>query len=131
MYPQDPQMMNNPGLQSNFGNVANPMMQKVPGIMNTGNNPSGLPPSSIPPISSTRPQQPTNQPSAQQLRMLVQQIQMAVQAGHLNPQILNQPLAPQTLILLNQLLQQIKTLQTLHGNHTMANANKSMTNRLV
>ena len=60
--------------------------------------------------------------------MLVQQIQMAVQAGHLNPQILNQPLAPQTLILLNQLLQQIKTLQTLQQNHTMAQANKSMTN---
>ena len=35
------------------------------------------------------------QPSAQQLRILVQQIQMAVQAGHLNPAILNQPLAPQ------------------------------------
>merc|ERR1719436_1802340 len=91
---------------------------------------STLPPSSLamPPIPSTRPQQPSSQPSAQQLRMLVQQIQMAVQAGHLNPQILNQPLAPQTLILLNQLLQQIKTLQTLQGNHTMANANKSMTN---
>ena len=36
---------------------------------------------------------------------------MAVQAGHLNAQILNQPLAPQTLLLLNQLLQQIKLLQ--------------------
>jgi len=42
--------------------------------------------------------------------LLVQQIQMAVQAGHLNAQILNQPLAPQTLMLLNQLLQQIKAL---------------------
>merc|ERR1719158_1295891 len=93
--------------------------------MNTGNNPSGLPPSSIPPISSTRPQQPTNQPSAQQLRMLVQQIQMAVQAGHLNPQILNQPLAPQTLVLLNQLLQQIKNL-TNHQN--ILNQQKSMGN---
>ena len=62
-----------------------------------------------------QPQQqpPSSQPSAQQLRILVQQIQMAVQAGHLNPQILNQPLAPQTLISLNQLLQQIKTLQQL------------------
>ena len=47
-------------------------------------------------------QPPSSQPSAQQLRILVQQIQMAVQAGHLNPQILNQPLAPQTLISLNQ-----------------------------
>lgn len=48
------------------------------------------------------------QPSAQQLRMLVQQIQMAVQAGYLNHQILNQPLAPTTLVLLNQLLTHIK-----------------------
>lgn len=46
------------------------------------------------------------QPST--LRMLVQQIKMAVQAGYLNPQILNQPLAPQTLVLLNQLLNLIK-----------------------
>jgi len=52
-----------------------------------------------------------NSPSQTQLKLLVQQIQMAVQAGHLNQQILNQPLAPQTLVLLNQLLQQIKTLQ--------------------
>ena len=57
------------------------------------------------------------QPSAQQLRILVQQIQMAVQAGHLNPAILNQPLAPQTLILLNQLLQQIKALQQYQQQH--------------
>lgn len=50
----------------------------------------------------------TVQPSTQQLRMLVQQIQMAVQAGYLNHQILNQPLAPTTLVLLNQLLTNIK-----------------------
>ncbi|EAA12443.4 AGAP007802-PA, partial [Anopheles gambiae str. PEST] len=43
-----------------------------------------------------------------QLRSLVQQIQMAVQTGYLNPQILNQPLAPQTFLLLNQLLSSIK-----------------------
>lgn len=55
-------------------------------------------------------------PSSTQLRMIVQQIQMAVQAGHLNPQILNQPLAPQTLLLLNQLLNQIKQLQHLQLN---------------
>uniref|UniRef100_A0A0A9Y428 Protein Gawky n=1 Tax=Lygus hesperus TaxID=30085 RepID=A0A0A9Y428_LYGHE len=66
----------------------------------------------IPFQSSSRAQQ-TQQPSPQQLRMLVQQIQMAVQSGFLSPQILNQPLAPQTLLLLNQLLQQIKTLQQL------------------
>lgn len=66
-----------------------------------------------PPQQQPQQQPPSSQPSAQQLRILVQQIQMAVQAGHLNPQILNQPLAPSTLISLNQLLQQIKTLQTL------------------
>ncbi|CAM1318662.1 Uncharacterised protein g6992 [Pycnogonum litorale] len=54
-----------------------------------------------------------NGPSAAQLRHLVHQIQMAVHAGHLNPQILNQPLAPATLLLLNQLLQQLKVLQQL------------------
>ncbi|XP_015838344.1 protein Gawky isoform X3 [Tribolium castaneum] len=64
--------------------------------------------------------QPQSQPSTQQLRMLVQQIQMAVQAGYLNHQILNQPLAPQTLILLNQLLQQIKTLQQLMTQQSVA-----------
>lgn len=53
------------------------------------------------------------QPSTQQLRMLVQQIQMAVQAGYLNHQILNQPLAPTTLVLLNQLLAHIKVSKTL------------------
>lgn len=52
-----------------------------------------------------------NQPSAQQLRMLVQQIQMAVHSGYLSNQILNQPLAPNTLLLLNQLLSNIKHLQ--------------------
>uniref|UniRef100_A0A1I8NHN0 UBA domain-containing protein n=1 Tax=Musca domestica TaxID=7370 RepID=A0A1I8NHN0_MUSDO len=53
----------------------------------------------------------TNQPSTQQLRMLVQQIQLAVQSGYLSSQILNQPLAPTTLLLLNQLLSNIKHLQ--------------------
>jgi len=61
----------------------------------------------------------SQQPSAQQLRILVHQIQMAVQAGHLNPQILNQPLAQQTLVLLNQLLQQIRHLQSLQQQHSM------------
>lgn len=70
--------------------------------------------------SSGRSMQPQTQPSTQQLRMLVQQIQMAVQAGYLNHQILNQPLAPQTLLLLNQLLQQIKTLQQLMQQQQMA-----------
>lgn len=53
----------------------------------------------------------SGQPSTQHLRMLVQQIQMAVQGGYLSGQILNQPLAPATLILLNQLLSNIKHLQ--------------------
>ncbi|XP_058815309.1 protein Gawky-like [Topomyia yanbarensis] len=57
-----------------------------------------------------------SQPSTQQLRMLVQQIQMAVQHGYLNHQILNQPLAPQTLLLLNQLLNHIKQLQVMQSN---------------
>lgn len=35
-----------------------------------------------------RPMQPPGQPSTQQLRMLVQQIQMAVQAGYLNHQVI-------------------------------------------
>ncbi|XP_055714546.1 protein Gawky isoform X2 [Phlebotomus papatasi] len=62
------------------------------------------------------PPQPSGQPSTQQLRMLVQQIQMAVQAGYLNHQILNQPLAPQTLLLLNQLLNNIKQLHLTQSN---------------
>ena len=51
------------------------------------------------------------QPTAHHLRNLVQQIQKAVQAGYLNHQILNQPLAPQTLQLLNSLLNTIQQLQ--------------------
>lgn len=58
--------------------------------------------------TGANPQGGSSQPSTQQLRMLVQQIQTAVHAGFLNHQILNQPLAPQTLILLNQLLTCIK-----------------------
>ena len=65
---------------------------------------------------------PSAQPFAHQLRTLAQQIQMAVQAGHLNPAILTQPLAPQNLILLNQLLQEVKALQQYeqqqHQNYT-------------
>ncbi|KAK0168678.1 hypothetical protein PV327_002454 [Microctonus hyperodae] len=68
---------------------------------------------------------PQNPPSTQQLRMLVQQIQLAVQEGYLNQQILNQPLAPSTLILLNQLLQQIKVLQQLHQQHSVQTSIKN------
>nr|XP_053632676.1 protein Gawky-like isoform X3 [Cherax quadricarinatus] len=45
------------------------------------------------------------------VRALMQHIQMAVQAGYLNPQILNQPLAPTTLVLLNNMLSHINVLQ--------------------
>ncbi|XP_055612649.1 protein Gawky-like isoform X2 [Uranotaenia lowii] len=62
------------------------------------------------------PQNLQAQPSTQQLRMLVQQIQMAVHAGFLNHQILNQPLAPQTLLLLNQLLNHIRQMQHIQSN---------------
>ncbi|XP_058815312.1 protein Gawky-like [Topomyia yanbarensis] len=62
------------------------------------------------------PQNSQAQPSTQQLRMLVQQIQMAVQTGFLNHQILNQPLAPQTLLLLNQLLNHIRQMQHIQSN---------------
>jgi trinucleotide repeat-containing gene 6 protein len=44
----------------------------------------------------------------------MQHIQMAVQAGYLNPQILNQSLAPTTLVLLNSMLTQINALQKLN-----------------
>ncbi|KAG5681488.1 hypothetical protein PVAND_010918 [Polypedilum vanderplanki] len=58
----------------------------------------------------------SGQPSAHHLRNLVQQIQKAVQAGYLNHQILNQPLAPQTLQLLNSLLNAIQQLQVTQQN---------------
>ncbi|KAI1291900.1 Protein Gawky [Halotydeus destructor] len=62
-----------------------------------------------PRVSSTQ----NNPPSEKQLYHLVQQIQLAVQTGHLNAQILNQPLAPPTIHLIYELLQQIKFLQQL------------------
>ncbi|XP_072767323.1 uncharacterized protein Gw isoform X4 [Anoplolepis gracilipes] len=80
---------------------------------------------SFPPASRTT----QNQPSTQQLRMLVQQIQLAVHEGYLNHQILNQPLAPQTLMLLNQLLQQIKVLQQLHQQHSLQNTSMKGSNQ--
>ncbi|XP_054285259.1 protein Gawky-like isoform X2 [Macrosteles quadrilineatus] len=95
---------------SQLGSMSPAIVQK---IMTQQPPPAQTP--SQPPATftqTTRPQQ-ASQPSAHQLRMLVQQIQMAVQTGYLNHQILNQPLAPQTLILLNQLLQHIKVLQNL------------------
>jgi len=60
-------------------------------------------------------QQSANLPSEKLLSHLVQQIQLAVQAGHLNAQILNQQLAPTTITLIYQLLQQIKLMQNLQS----------------
>lgn len=47
------------------------------------------------------------------LRTLMQNIHEAVQAGYLKRQILNQPLAPGMLVLLNNLLRDINELQKL------------------
>lgn len=49
-------------------------------------------------------------PSRDLLKQMVHQIQLAVQAGHLNAQILNQPMSTPTLQLVYDLLQQIKAL---------------------
>lgn len=58
------------------------------------------------------------------LGSLVQQIQLAVQSGHLNAQILHQPLSVGSIQLIHQLLQQIKSLQTLQLQ--ASNINKNM-----
>jgi len=50
-------------------------------------------------------------PSRELLKQMVHQIQLAVQAGHLNAHIMNQPLSTPTLQLVYTLLQQIKLLQ--------------------
>uniref|UniRef100_A0A6P7FND2 Protein Gawky n=1 Tax=Diabrotica virgifera virgifera TaxID=50390 RepID=A0A6P7FND2_DIAVI len=102
--------MSNPGTNNSLiNNIAPAVVQKLL-TQQQGGGSQGFGGSSA---NAGRNIQPQSQPSTQQLRMLVQQIQMAVQAGYLNHQILNQPLAPQTLVLLNQLLQQIKNLQQL------------------
>lgn len=53
-----------------------------------------------------------NQPSGQQIRMLGQQIQLAIHSGFISSQILTQPLTQTTLNLLNQLLSNIKVIST-------------------
>lgn len=103
---------NNPPIAS-INNMSPAIVHKM---LNQGASSQGFSNSA----AAGRSMQPQSQPSTQQLRMLVQQIQMAVQAGYLNHQILNQPLAPQTLLLLNQLLQQIKSLQQLMTQQQMA-----------
>lgn len=52
-------------------------------------------------------------PSRDLLKQMVHQIQLAVQAGHLNAHILNQPMSTPTLQLVYHLLQQIKALHQL------------------
>lgn len=110
--PNNHPMMGGPG---NFGGLPNLPGSPTPTLTSGPPPPRGGGPGQGP--------APNSQPSASQLRLLVQQIQMAVRAGHLNPQILNQPLAPQTLILLNQLLQQIKNLQALQQQIQMTGRN--------
>ena len=56
-----------------------------------------------------------SQYNPQHLQQLLQQINLAVQAGHLNPAIMNQKMSPQTLLLLNHLLNSIKTLDALNS----------------
>ncbi|XP_050301424.1 protein Gawky isoform X2 [Anthonomus grandis grandis] len=116
-YPPGPGLLNSMGggagqpNSSLINNISPAVVQKILSTQQAGGQGVG----GFVGSAGGRPMQPQNQPSTQQLRMLVQQIQMAVQAGYLNHQILNQPLAPQTLVLLNQLLQQIKALQQLNS----------------
>jgi len=56
---------------------------------------------------------------------LVQQIQLAVHSGHLNAQILNQPLSHNTIQLIYQLLQEIRNLHTLQLQSRL-NMNKNL-----
>ncbi|XP_055600693.1 protein Gawky-like [Uranotaenia lowii] len=102
---------NNQNLLSAFG--GNPNMNSFNNMKYGAGGPNGV---TSGPFGQPGAQNAQSQPSTQQLRMLVQQIQMAVQHGYLNHQILNQPLAPQTLLLLNQLLNHIKQLQVMQSN---------------
>ncbi|XP_030379857.1 protein Gawky isoform X2 [Scaptodrosophila lebanonensis] len=67
-----------------------------------------------------------NQPSGQQIRMLGQQIQLAIHSGFISSQILTQPLTPNTLNLLNQLLSTIKHLQAAQQSLTRGNSANPM-----
>ncbi|XP_063224189.1 protein Gawky isoform X2 [Bacillus rossius redtenbacheri] len=131
--PGGPGVSSTPGLMTNLG-AGNPSLASInsmsPAIVQKIL--TQQPPPQQPPAHQQQFAQgsrgPQNQPSTAQLRMLVQQIQMAVQAGYLNHQILNQPLAPQTLILLNQLLQQIKVLQQLLQQQAVIHAQPAKSN---
>lgn len=73
--------MSNPGNNSLINNISPNVVQKM--LTQTGGS-QGFGGSSA---VTGRSLQPPSQPSTQQLRMLVQQIQMAVQAGYLNHQV--------------------------------------------
>ncbi|XP_065162947.1 protein Gawky isoform X3 [Atheta coriaria] len=113
-----PNLINNMGGSSGTNNPFNNMSPAVVQKMLSGGS-QGFGACSTGSGGRSAVPMPSN-PSTAQLRMLVQQIQMAVQAGYLNHQILNQPLAPQTLVLLNQLLQQIKQLQNFSNQQSLA-----------
>ncbi|XP_033150541.1 protein Gawky isoform X1 [Drosophila busckii] len=69
-----------------------------------------------------------NQPSGQHIRMLGQQIQLAIHSGFISSQILTQPLTQNTLNLLNQLLGLIKHLQAAQQSLSRSNANPMAVN---
>lgn len=73
--------MSNAGSNSLINNISPNVVQKM--LTQTGGS-QGFGGSSA---ATGRSLQPPSQPSTQQLRMLVQQIQMAVQAGYLNHQV--------------------------------------------
>jgi len=76
------------------------------------------------------PNSTTNLPSEKLLSHLVQQVQLAVQSGHLNAQVLNQQLAPTTITLVYQLLQQIKMMQNLQNVSNKNSANSFFQNSI-
>lgn len=82
----------------------------------------GAPARSAPQLQSQQPLEPvavaysqaaSAAPSRDLLKQMVHQIQLAVQAGHLDAHILNQQMSTPTLQLVYQLLQQIKKLHEL------------------
>lgn len=80
-------------------------------------------------------QQQSGNANPQHIRLLMHHIQLAAQAGYLNPQILNQPLAPNSLMLLNSMLSQISVLQKLVQQHSLCQAqahlNKNSSHHLL
>lgn len=110
-FPPNNQKLPNAGPGANMGlnNMPMPFNKHLPHQQQQQQQPGAQTPFSQSAAAAAASQ--GGQPSAHHLRNLVQQIQKAVQAGYLNHQILNQPLAPQTLQLLNSLLNAIQQLQ--------------------